>query len=396
LRSLLAATANDPLTALCVFSSVAARTGNPGQCDYAMANEVLNLVACAERARRGASCAVRAIGWGPWEGGMVTPSLKSHFEQMGVALIPLGIGAQRFVDELVGSSDDVSVVIGGSNGVGALGATVTPKATVQVRVDQYSHPQLADHSIANTPVVPMVLAVEWFLRAARACKPDLVSSTVKQVKVLRGIKLEGFADGGDCFTINAKLLPSGAGTDIGVELRGKSNTLHYSAVVGMTERAIAAPAREMPPPVDTWTNTKVYDGHVLFHGPRFQVIESVLGISRDGILATLSGTRKSAWPNEAWLSDAAAMDGGLQLALLWSRHVLGGAVLPMAIGEYRSYRNGLADGPLKCVVHARKIHDQRTVCDVTFTDAGGQMFAQLIGVETVLRPGETKTAATRA
>jgi NAD(P)-dependent dehydrogenase (short-subunit alcohol dehydrogenase family) len=128
LRALLAATAKDPLTALCLFSSVAARTGNLGQCDYAMANEVLNLVACAERARRGASCVVRAIGWGPWEGGMVTPSLKSHFEQMGVALIPLAIGAQRFVDEMIGSSDDTTVVIGGA-GDGALGVKATPQAT---------------------------------------------------------------------------------------------------------------------------------------------------------------------------------------------------------------------------------------------------------------------------
>jgi malonyl CoA-acyl carrier protein transacylase len=119
LRALLAATADDPLTALCLFSSVAARSGNPGQCDYAMANEVLNLVACAERARRGAGCVVRAIGWGPWEGGMVTPSLKQHFQHMGVDLIPLGVGAQHFVAELTCHSDDVSIVIGGQQGVGA-------------------------------------------------------------------------------------------------------------------------------------------------------------------------------------------------------------------------------------------------------------------------------------
>ena len=386
LRALLAATANDPLTALCLFSSVAARTGNLGQCDYAMANEVLNLVACAEQARRGAGCVVRAIGWGPWDGGMVTPSLKSHFEHMGVALIPLAAGAQRFVDELTCRSDATQIVIGGAQGDGALGASVTPQATVEVLVNQASHPYLADHNIAGTPVLPMVLAVEWFMRAAQACRPDLVASAVKQVKVLRGIKLENFAGAGDRFVVSAHLLSNGSGAEIGVELRGKNKVLHYSATVGMTEVPVAAPAMAAPPALQAWTQPAVYDGHVLFHGPSFQVIQAVQGVSSDGIVGTLAGTHQAGWPLDAWCSDVASLDGGLQLALLWSRQVLGGAVLPMALGEYRSYRSGLASGPVTGVVHGRQIHEARTVCDVAFVDGSGQVVAELIGVETVLRP----------
>src|SRR5262249_18948353 len=98
LRSLLAATTSDPVNTVCLFSSVAARTGNPGQADYAMANEVLNLVACAERSRRGNSCNIRSIAWGPWDGGMVTPGLKTHFQQLGVPLIPIESAAKIFVD----------------------------------------------------------------------------------------------------------------------------------------------------------------------------------------------------------------------------------------------------------------------------------------------------------
>jgi hypothetical protein len=63
----------------------------------------------------------------------------------------------------------------------------------------------------------------------------------------------------------------------------------------------------------------------------------------------------------------------------------------MALGEYRSYRDGLGEGPLHGVVHARKIHDERAVCDIAFSDAKGQVVAEMIGVETILRPGETKT-----
>jgi hypothetical protein len=392
LRALLAATASDPLTSLCLFSSIAARTGNLGQCDYAMANEVLNLVASAERARRGPSCVVRSIGWGPWEGGMVTPSLKAHFQQMGVALIPLAAGARRFVEELVGAGDDVQLVIGGAQGDGALGAKVTPQATLEVRVDQRSHAYLGDHRIAGTPVVPMVLAVEWFLRAARACRPDLVVAAVKQVKVLRGIKLEGFAGAGDRFTLSARQLSNGVGAEVGVELRGKTGVLHYSAAVQLNQAPVSPPAAEAPPALEKWTHGPLYDGHVLFHGPQFQVIDSVAGVSRAGLVGTLSGTHKVAWPSEPWRSDAAALDGGLQLALLWSRHVLGGAVLPMALGEYRAYHDGLNAGPVQAVVHGRKIQEQRTVCDISFADASGRLVAELLSVETVLRPDAARSA----
>ena len=386
LRALLAATAGDPLRSLCLFSSIAARTGNLGQCDYAMANEVLNAVACAERARRGEACVVRSIGWGPWEGGMVTPSLMAHFQQLGVALIPLDQGARACVDELLGRGDEVTIVVGGAHGDGALGARATPHVTLEVRVDQRSHAYLADHRIAGTPVVPMVLAVEWFLRAARACRSDLITATVKQVKVLRGIKLDGFAGAGDRFTVTARQIANGVGAELVVELRGKTGTPHYSATVQMSESPAAQPAAQAAPALEQWAQPAVYDGHVLFHGPRFQVIDAVAGVSHAGIAGTLSGTQKAAWPAEPWRSDAAALDGGLQLALLWSRHVLGGAVLPMALAEYRSYRDGLGEGPLQAVVHARKIAEQRTVCDITFADPSGKTVAELIGVESVLRP----------
>ncbi|MFT4774731.1 MAG: NAD(P)-dependent dehydrogenase (short-subunit alcohol dehydrogenase family)/acyl carrier protein, partial [Ilumatobacter sp.] len=114
LRNLLDATSGDQLAVLCLFSSVAARTGNMGQADYAMANDVLNKVATHERVRRGDSCVVKSLGWGPWAGGMVTPALKTHFESMGVELIDLDVGSRMLVDELSSpQTDQVEIVLGG-------------------------------------------------------------------------------------------------------------------------------------------------------------------------------------------------------------------------------------------------------------------------------------------
>lgn len=111
LRALLAATAQDPLRLICLFSSVAARFGNVGQSDYAMANEILGRVG-ASLARHRTDCLVRVIDWGPWDGGMVTPMLRDHFKALGVSLIPLEVGAEMLLQELRRGDPAVEVVIG--------------------------------------------------------------------------------------------------------------------------------------------------------------------------------------------------------------------------------------------------------------------------------------------
>ncbi|MBF0377023.1 MAG: SDR family oxidoreductase [Desulfamplus sp.] len=91
---------NDELKFVVFFSSVAARFGNLGQVDYSMANEVLNKTAQYYAKRQNNQCRFLSINWGPWEGGMVSPSLKNAFIKRGIELIPLKEGAESFVDEL--------------------------------------------------------------------------------------------------------------------------------------------------------------------------------------------------------------------------------------------------------------------------------------------------------
>ena len=111
LRALLRATHGDPLRAVVLFSSAAARTGNAGQADYAMANEVLNKVAAVEACRRGPGCLVRSLNWGPWDGGMVTPPLRAHFAEQGVPVLSTDAGARMFLDELHDPSGAVEVLL---------------------------------------------------------------------------------------------------------------------------------------------------------------------------------------------------------------------------------------------------------------------------------------------
>ena len=112
LEALLAALDTGKLNTVAFFSSVAARYGNAGQADYAMANEILNRMAYWLKAANPVAC-VTALGWGPWDGGMVDESLKAKFAEMGVALIPRDAGARLFADAvLAGAACPVEIVIG--------------------------------------------------------------------------------------------------------------------------------------------------------------------------------------------------------------------------------------------------------------------------------------------
>ncbi|WP_063762966.1 type I polyketide synthase [Streptomyces rimosus] len=110
LAALLQETAADPLRLVCVFSSVVASYGNPGQCDYAMANETLNQVIAAERAGR-PEALVRSLAWGPWQGGMVTPRLAELFRLDGVPLLSMEAGARAFAAELATAAPQPHVII---------------------------------------------------------------------------------------------------------------------------------------------------------------------------------------------------------------------------------------------------------------------------------------------
>jgi NAD(P)-dependent dehydrogenase (short-subunit alcohol dehydrogenase family) len=191
LENLLATAGQDQLKYLILFSSVAARMGNKGQSDYAMANEVLNKMALHEAAQR-PNCRVVAINWGPWDGGMVSASLKREFERQGIHLIPIEKGVRYLLDEMkTGSSNPVEVVIGAeigdavAAGFREIRRPELVKTTPAVIKQQLSlsfereigvthYPILKSHVIDGKPVVPMALMAEWFAHGALHENPGLV------------------------------------------------------------------------------------------------------------------------------------------------------------------------------------------------------------------------------
>ncbi|MFT3926480.1 MAG: SDR family oxidoreductase [Myxococcales bacterium] len=387
LRTLLRATRSDPLRWLCMFSSVAAREGNAGQADYAMANEVLNQVAAAEARVRGDGCRVAALGWGPWEGGMVTPTLREHFRSRGIALLPVAEGARCFVDELALSErTDVQVVIGG----GLMAKGRRQQLSAEVMVDAESHPQLESHRVRGQVVLPMVLVLEWFARLSRSLFPAS-AITVRDLRVLRGITLARYREEPERFSLSARRLDEHSAE---LELRNEVGELCYRANSEVCEESRSEARLTKDTLVGGLNAVDAYRSHMLFHGEYFHVLRSIEGLSAQGARAHLAGVRELDWPEENWSTDPAALDGALQLAILCGQQTVG-ATLPMRIEAIHLFAPLPTQGTVGCELRVRSQSSEHLVCDARLTDSHGSVLVELAGCEMYLIPGGTPEEAPR-
>ncbi len=132
LHNLLTCISPAELDYLVLFASVAGFYGNIGQADYAIANEIFNKTAYLIR-RAYPACRVISINWGPWDGGMVTPTLKKYFTEHNIALISPDDGAHMLIRELEQVNDNAPQVIIGNPIKMSSGPTDAPLRTHRIR-----------------------------------------------------------------------------------------------------------------------------------------------------------------------------------------------------------------------------------------------------------------------
>ncbi len=408
LKNLLAATAADPLRTLVLFSSVAARFGNTGQCDYAMANEVLNKVAAAEQRRRGGTCRVRGAQLGCLGGGHGDPCTESSLPGPRSPSDPPGPGGPD-VRRGAGRGRDRNRP-GKRGGLELARPARTDEIRLDVLVDSRSCPFLRSHCIEDVPVLPAVLVLEWFVRAAGVACPDRVVASCRDLKVLAGVPLPDL-EAGRWFQIVGRER-SGS---LELELLGPGGTRHYTAMVELVqpcdrpraEDSVPASGKEMSS--WPWSVEEAYE-EGLFHGPDFQVLRSLDGLAEQGGTATLCGTDAVGWEGGPWLTNPAALDGGMQLTLLWALHHKGAKSLPSHVGTFIPYQSPVpneaseasaplilasrSEAPLQCQLHIRESGRHQVVADLLFSDSQGRPVAALQGLAmTLLHPSKDKVLA---
>ena len=386
------------LKSMVFFSSVTARFGRPGQIDYCIANEVLNKFAQVESRRR-PRCKVVAMGWGPWEGGMVTPALAREFKRIGVGLIPLAAGAQAVVDEFSHhGSVQAEVLFGDGFPEPPSGATshkasqsesASGEMLLQKTLSTQELPFLESHQIAGKPVLPMAFMNEWFVQGAMQCGAGLRLVGVRDLNVFRGATISDGVEPTLVVSSRAHSVEANGEQVFTLELRDVSrNILHARAHVVLADNQPSGPPQQqingLASGVYAHSAKDIYS-QLLFHGHDFHAVEAVKGISDGGLVAQLKVAGKpSAWEKSSlrtnWATEPLVIDGVLQLGILWCWEKLGKPSLPNGFAKYHQF---VKRYPKKAVQAALRVtsHNERTVvANCELTDSNGQTVALFEGL----------------
>ena len=399
LNNLLSVTRSANLGHLVLFSSVSARTGNIGQCDYAMANEALNKMARVEALNRPA-CRVTAINWGPWDGGMVTPALKRAFDAKNIQLIPVETGARLMAAEMKNTDPGpVEVLIGSmltsKTDDGSTDFPGTPMALLERReLDLQRYPVLASHIIGGRPVVPFALITEWIGHGALKENPGYSLHGFDDLRLLSGIRIE--QEKKLVRLMAGKARKTGDAVQVDVELRnGVKNgkdVIHTRARALLVDRFPTAPvftgngkngSRAYPRDLDA-----IY-GPILFHGDHLRAIKAIDDYSDHGMTARLTGAPKpEVWMQDpiqgCWMADPMVLDGAFQMAIVWCFEQSGKVCLPSYARAYRQYRPAFPASGVTAVMVVTAAGNRKMIADFTFLDDDRQVVASLTGYEATI------------
>lgn len=400
LDSLLTATENDQLKVMVMFSSSTGRFGRQGQCDYAVANEVLNKVAQQQATLR-KDCRVVSVNWGPWNGGMVTPTLKRIFKSEGVGVIDLKAGADYLMQEIAHKGPVEVVVLGATEipeqskqdintkksaeEIPAVNMQVSFSRTLNVK----DHDFLQSHVINGHAVLPVAMMTEWFAHGAIHNNPGLNYLGFRNFRIFKGVTLD--ADE----TIDLDILAGDTHKHeykdiVPVELRS-GKVLHARAEIILTAGKIQQETVSTQTINSEYSQTpnEIYSSNKLFHGKLLQGIATVDACSVKGISAQVkTASVPTSWMNKpirsSWLADPLALDSSFQMMILWCFEQYGVGSLPTAIGEYKQFQKTFPKDGCKININVIEHSEHRALATIEFIDQNDQLIARLDNYECVI------------
>jgi NAD(P)-dependent dehydrogenase (short-subunit alcohol dehydrogenase family) len=345
----------DGLKWVVLFTSVAGRTGNRGQCDYASANELLNRLAWWMH-HHWTNTKISAVNWGPWESGMASAEVNRQFRERGIVPIPPLAGRQFLVDEMRAAQRGPVEMVAGTfhppKPPPKLPLVRVPAKKTGEHTWEYTHtlslaaePYLGCHRIDGTPVMPAVGAMELMAETVQMLWPDWEVVEVQDSRLFRGMLMKDNAD--------LPILISGETLSATVdEIRVEAGIRPAEGPGAPYYRGTFVLRREIPDPIDPppglpvfeateLTADDVYKTHA-FHGPTFQLLRTIDGLDRRGVSATLFTPLIDHWVTDLpagadWLFHPGLLDASTHAGLLWVRTLFDTYGLAAVFGRVRRF-----------------------------------------------------------
>ena len=382
LEALLSAVDAKAIKHYVLFSSAAAYFGNPGQADYAIANEILNKVALRLKSEAPAA-QVLSLNWGPWDGGMVTPELKRLFEARGATIIPLDGGADLLLRELSASTNRCTQILVGGNLNGPDEKKKPRPERLSKRLPDESNSLLRDHVLGASSVLPTVCAMAWMADAVETAYPGWAYQGVENYQLLKGIVF----DGSQLEFYQLELQPEeeiDGVLRVAVSVVGQSpeqkSVRHYKAVVLASQKAVVLGSTTLDLSKADGREAKVfYANRTLFHGPSLHGLKSLLSCGPSGLLfschvdpSVVENLEFPASIRNVWANDLV-----YQAMLVWVREQSGSWSLPSSTGSWVVFREVLPGETFYLRLTVKKAEKTKMVADISLVDERFQVLTEV-------------------
>ncbi|MEV6151463.1 type I polyketide synthase [Nonomuraea sp. NPDC052129] len=424
LEAVLAAVGTDALKLLVTFGSITGRAGLRGEAHYAIANEWQSDL--VERlARELPHCRCRAVEWSLWSGVGMGERLGSveNLARVGVTTITPDQGVAMLRELIADPGAPVVTVVTGRFGemptvtfsAGSDGSEELPllrfleqprvyypgiELVADSEVSWASDPYLAEHVFGGGEgaVVPGTVGMEIMTQAAAGLLGTDTVPVLEDVEFLRAIVVTEDAP----VTVRVAALRTGPGRVVtavrtsttkfqidhfravcdysGAQPEPLGRTGDYSGVKPET-LGLTRPGDVALPPLAFDPATDLY-GPMLFHGPRFKLVESVHRTGAQHVTGRLMAGTGSSWfgrylPDRLLLGDPAARDAYMQ-----PMQTCGPTVLAIPAGVERIVP-GPSTGAQPTDVYIRHRFDDKC-WDIEVTDRDGDVIETWQGFRTQL------------
>ncbi|MCA9949860.1 MAG: polyketide synthase dehydratase domain-containing protein, partial [Anaerolineales bacterium] len=268
---------------------------------------------------------------------------------------------------------------------------------VETTLDPNVQPFLYDHAMDGTPLLPGVMGTETFSELALTLAPGFVIADIANEQFEAPFKfyrmepqtlyLNMFARPmEDCTLVAYGQIKSKR--ELAKPGLAPQEKTHFTVEVHLTQEPLDMPSAAFEPPAAEALAIPAEDIYkVYFHGPAYQVLESVQANAHSAIGLVADDMPPSMEPSHtASVMAPRLIEACFQTAGVWDIEVNGRMALPLAIGSVNTYRQmEEAESRLYAVV---QVIEDGAAFNGQVVDESGNVYVTLNGYRTVALPGK--------